>query len=292
MSESQEGPDRQLSFDCNDDTPCEQTLCETKRRKLLGALATGGTIALAGCTGILAAPQEDQIRGSDDEYELNFLREDETLTVTGSQTVLRAAERNGLELNYVCRAGYCGQCLSQADQDASEAVHMAINDVDELTDEAVEAGYFLPCTSQPRADSTIISNLAVDETVGNVLADYQEEEEDDENDEDDVRREFVTYIHEGEPANIEFEGEVDDLIDEGRNLLVAGEEEDLDLDYNCREGWCGECVAKLPGDASDLVEMTANDFLDDEDIEEGWMLTCTGYPTDSFSMRTNMSDEF
>lgn len=289
MSESQEGPDRQLSFDCNDDTPCEQTLCETKRRKLLGALATGGTIALAGCTGILAAPEEDQIRGSDEEYELNFLREEERVTVTGSETVLRAAERNGLELNYVCRAGYCGQCLSQADQDASEAVHMAVNDVDELTEEAVEAGYFLPCTSQPRADATIISNLAVDESVGNILEEYQEEEEEDENDVDeDEESRFVTYLLEGQPTTVEFEAGDD------RDLLNAGEDAGLELDYQCRAGFCGQCVAKVSGNARDVVDQDDDEaeFLSEEDVDEGWVLPCVAYPSDSFTMRANLSDEF
>lgn len=291
MNESQQrDKNDEVSYSCDDETPCEQTLCETKRRRLLGAVAAGGSLSLAGCTSILAEPQESQVRGRDAQFDVNYLREGATLRLRGSETILEAGLEEGFELNYACKAGYCGQCLSKADTDASEAVHMAINDVGNLTDEAVSDGYFLPCTSQPRANFSFQSNL----DQGQELAEYEEVDEEEEDVEEEDVTSFVTYIHDGEPTVIDFEGGVDALIDEDRNMLVAGEEEDLDMDYACRVGSCGQCMAKVSGDGSELVEMTANDYdpLDEEAVEEGWVLPCTGFPRDSFSMRTNVHGEF
>lgn len=293
MNESQQrDEDTEVSYSCDDETPCEQTLCETKRRRLLGAMAAGGSLSLAGCTTILAEPQESQVRGRDDIYEIEYTREGETVRVRGSETLLEAGLEVDFDMNYDCKAGYCGQCLAKAEGDASELVHMAINDVGDLNEEAINDGYFLTCTSQPRAAFRFESNRSTSE-----LAEYQEEEEEDEDDDDVEETEeaaFVTYVHDGQPTVIDFEGGVDALIDEDRNLLVAGEEEDLDIDYQCRSGFCGQCMAKVSGDGSELVEMTVNDYdpLDDEAVEEGWVLPCTGFPTDSFTMRTNTLDEF
>ena len=287
MSESQE-PEQthQLTDECDDDTPCEETFCDTKRRRLLGAVAASGSIALAGCTGMLASPDEPDIRGSGDEYEINFLREQEELTVRGSETILRAAERNDIEMNYACRAGYCGQCLSQADVDANEAVHMSINNVGDLNEEAVEAGYFLPCTSQPRSDFTITTNQSI-----NDLAEFQEEDEDEDDDDDeDDESQFVTYLVERQGTTIEFEPGDD------RDLLEAGLDEGLDLEYQCTVGSCGLCVSKVSGDARNYVDMDEGEAagLDDAaaDMDEGWFLPCIATPIADFVMRANMVDEY
>lgn len=274
---------------CDGETPCEQTWCETKRRKLLGAIAAGGSLTLAGCTGLMASPETATIRGRDENYILDFVREDERVDIRGSDTVLRGAERHGLELSHRCRAGFCGECLSRADTDANEAVHMATNNVEWLNEEAIEDGYFLPCTSQPREDFELTSSLGEDGGWRSELSEYQEDD-----DEDDRDHMFVTYIHDGEPTVVDLEGDVDDLIAEDRSLLATGEEEGLDLFYQCRVGECGQCMAKVSGDASELVELTNNEFdpLDEEAIEEGWTLTCQGFPKESLTIQTNMIEEF
>lgn len=289
MSEHSDCDEQEMTRECDDGTPCEQTLCDTKRRRLLGAIAASGSLALAGCTGLMASPDAATIRDRERNHVLDFSREDERVGIRGSETVLRGAERHDLELSYRCRAGFCGECLSQADGDANEVVDMSINNVEGLNEEAIEDGYFLPCTSQPRDDFALTTNLGADGGWRGELEPYQEAD-----DEEDEERSYVTYLHDGEPTVIDFEGDVDDHIEADRNLLVAGEEEDLDLIYQCRVGECGQCMAKVSGDGSELVEMTNNayDPLDEEAIENGWVLTCTGFPTDSFTMQTNMITEF
>lgn len=291
-SPAETGEDQSPSTECDQATSCDGGPCERKRRQLLGSLAAGGTIALAGCVSLLGPPDAGVTPRSDAAHSIRFLREGVNVDLRESETVLRGAERRGLELDYLCRAGYCGQCLSRADRDATEAVHMAVNDVDELNAEAIADGYFLPCTSQPRAGFSVTTNLGSDGRLQEELAEFQEPDEDD----DDVAIEgnFVTYLYGGEAVPLEFDDDVETSIDDGRSLLVAGEDEEMELNYQCREGWCGQCMARVSGDARRLVEMTTNDFdpLDEDALAEGWTLTCTGYPRESFTLQPNMIEEF
>lgn len=80
-------------------------------------------------------------------------------------------------------------------------------------------------------------------------------------------------------------------VPETQELLIAGEEEGWNLPYNCRRGVCGRCVAKTDVDVDEHVEMSENEVLEDEHIEEGYFLTCTGQPRDGFSFETDVYDE-
>lgn len=78
-----------------------------------------------------------------------------------------------------------------------------------------------------------------------------------------------------------------------KSLLVAGEEQGWDLPFNCRRGVCGECTAQLWGDARERVSMQdpddssrRNQFLEEEEIEDGFTLTCVGYPQSDFVLET------
>lgn len=261
-----------ISYDCSDDVPCEQTWCDSKRRRFLGAIAAGATAGLAGCTGLLAAPDERPVRGAEDLFWLDFLREDQQVEGRGSKTVLRTAEEAGIEIPYFCRAGYCGVCLSRADGDANEVVDMSINDYDPLVSEAVEDGYFLPCTSQPRSDIAIQTHVDSD-----ILDQYVDEEDPD----DEPAREGI--------HDIEYVIEEALLhVPEDRDLLRTAEDAGLELPYQCREGFCGVCLSQADGDANELVEHTTNDFdpLDADAMEDGYLLTCTAQPRERFAVET------
>ena len=265
----------------DDQTSCDDGSCDLKRRRLLGVVASGGPIALAGCLGLYSTPEPGSPRGYEDIYDLNFLRQRKIIEVRGSQTILGAGEEQGWDLPYVCRAGFCGVCLAKAEDDANEVVHMAMNDFDLLTDEAVEDGYFLPCTSQPRDDATITTHVDWGE-----LDPYQEEEEDPDEEDDadeDAAVHSIEYVNE----------EVTIYVPEERDLLRTGEDAGLDLPYLCRDGWCGECLAQIDGDARELVEMTVNDYdpLDDEAMADGYTLTCTGHPRGEFSIESGKYQE-
>ncbi|QUJ73651.1 2Fe-2S iron-sulfur cluster binding domain-containing protein [Haloarcula marismortui ATCC 33800] len=73
-------------------------------------------------------------------------------------------------------------------------------------------------------------------------------------------------------------------------ILDAGEEEGWDLPYACREGQCISCAGHIEdGPATDHIRHSNNDSLMDDDMEEGYCLTCVAYPTSEFTIETGES---
>ena len=71
-------------------------------------------------------------------------------------------------------------------------------------------------------------------------------------------------------------------------LLEAGEDEDWDLPYACRQGQCLSCGGKVQdGDAHEYVQHSNNETLGEDEVEKGYILTCTAYPTADLSLETN-----
>jgi 2Fe-2S type ferredoxin len=98
-------------------------------------------------------------------------------------------------------------------------------------------------------------------------------------------------IEDPETYEIEFSKEGETIeIAENENILEAGEEEGWDLPYACREGSCLSCSGHVAdGDAHEYVRHSNNDTLSDDEMERGYCLTCTAYPTQSFTLETDES---
>ncbi len=135
---------------------------EPMSRAVGGGIGAGVAVPTGEAEGELEAGEAETVEEGpwtkpDDEadiFEIEYVKEGQTLEVRENQTLLEAGEEQGWDLPFACREGQCLSCGGHVVDGSSEefVIH---NNQQMLESPELEDGYVLTCVAYPKADFSL-----------------------------------------------------------------------------------------------------------------------------------------